>query len=219
MNRRHQETMSAPPARPPGETVVAPLWDFTDLIPTERRTSLLEARSFDDVVREVASACTIIDYEAETFSGQRLCGCMRASFLLLVGSFTYDRFFNSPVGYRAQYCLSRGIGERGNRQMVNIPKPSLIAFAQPRSTPTFGPERVASSLDALDAKIWIDEREPASNPPQELQVQINYLPWVERAKRADALQEEEFIGALRGVFAPFGTRLKVKGGWLDVEWC
>jgi hypothetical protein len=36
-----------------------------------------------------------------------------------------------------------------------------------------------------------------------------------RAKRADAFQEEELIGAIRGVLAPHGIRLKVKGGWID----
>jgi hypothetical protein len=44
---------------------------------------------------------------------------------------------------------------------------------------------------------------------------IAYRPWVERAKRADAFQEDDFIGAMRGVRAPYGTMLEVKGGWLD----
>ncbi len=71
------------------------------------------------------------------------------------------------------------------------------------------------SLDVTDAKIWIDENESGSESPQQLQVHIDYPLWVECAKRADDLQEDDFLGAVRGVFAPLGTMLKVKGGWLD----
>jgi hypothetical protein len=74
---------------------------------------------------------------------------------------------------------------------------------------------VARSLDAIDAKIWIDETEDGSGPPRQLEVHINYPPWVEGAKRGDHLQQEEYIGAVRGVFAPHGSRLEIKGGWLD----
>jgi len=194
-----------------------PLWDFTDLIPADRSGMLLGLRSFDEVLHKVTSTCTVARYKAEAFRGNRdgLQGCMRAIFLLHVDFAAYDGFFNSPVGYRAQYCVGSNIGEFANRQMLNILRPTLIASAGSVATQTFCLDRVELSLNAADAKIWIDENEPASHPPQALQVHINYLPWIQRAKRADELQEEEFIGATRGVFAPIGTRLEIKGGWLD----
>lgn len=83
------------------------------------------------------------------------------------------------------------------------------------STPAFTIEKVRRSLDAMGAKIWIDESESAAAISSELQIEIDYKPWVQRAKRADAFQEDDFIGALRGVRAPYGTRLEVKAGWLD----
>lgn len=192
-----------------------PLWDFTDLIPADRRRRLLKPNSFDEVLRNVTSTCKILAYKAEPFHGNRLQGCVRATFLLNVDFVAYDGFFNSPVGYRAQYCLGSDMGELANRQILDVLRPALVTFAQSMTTCTFDPERVAMSLDATDAKIWIDENESGSEPPQQLQVHIDYPPWVERAKRADDLQEDEFVGAVRGVFAPLGTRLEVKGGWLD----
>lgn len=191
------------------------IWNFTDLIPEERRTRLLALSSFDDVIQTLTTSCKILNYEAEHFLGDRLPGCVRAKFLLHVDFDTYDGFFNSPVSYRAQYCLGKETGELANRQMIDALKPALIKFAQPLTTPLFGSERVAMSLDAADAKIWIDEKEEGSEPPRQLEVHINYPTWVERAQRGDDLQQEEYIGAVRGVFAPYGSRLEIKGGWLD----
>ena len=151
---------------------------------------------FDDVILTLTTSCKILNYEAEPFLHDRLSGCVRAIFLLQVDFDTYDGFFNSPVGYRAQYCLGSEIGELANRHVIDALRSKLIKFAQPLTTLTFDSERVARSLDAIDAKI-------------------NYPPWVERAKRGDHLQQEEYIGAVRGVFAPHGSRLEIKGGWLD----
>ena len=154
--------------------LMAPLWDFTDLIPAERRTRLLALSSFDDVILTLTTSCKILNYEAEHFLDDRLSGCVRAKFLLHVDFDTYDGFFNSPVGYRAQYCLGSEIGELANRQSSMHLDPKLIKFAQPLTTPTFDSERVARSLDAIDAKIWIDETEDGSGPPRQLEVHINY---------------------------------------------
>jgi len=194
---------------------MAPLWDFTDLIAAERRSRLLALSRFDDVILTLTASCKILNYEAEPFLHDRLSGCVRAIFLLQVDFDTYDGFFNSPVGYRAQYCLGSEIGELANRHVIDALRSKLIKFAQPLTTPTFDSERVARSLDAIDAKIWIDETEDGSGPPRQLEVHINYPPWVEGAKRGDHLQQEEYIGAVRGVFAPHGSRLEIKGGWLD----
>lgn len=191
------------------------LWDFTTLVNPERRARLLKLKSFHEVSSELLPTIKIIDYSPEDFIGNRLRGCTRASFLLSVERDAYDVFFNSPVGYRAQYCRGRETGEEANRQILNALQEALIEFAKPRMSPPFGLVQIVASLVAKDAKIWIDENEPSSLPSNDLQIYIDYKPWIDRAKRADAFQEEEFIGAIRGVLAPYGTGLKVKGGWLD----
>ena len=107
------------------------IWNFTDLIPEERRTRLLALSSFDDVIQTLTTSCKILNYEAEHFLGDRLPGCVRAKFLLHVDFDTYDGFFNSPVSYRAQYCLGKETGELANRHMNDAHKPAHINFAQP----------------------------------------------------------------------------------------
>lgn len=194
---------------------MAPLWNLTALVPIERRMRLLELRAFKDVIYEIVATSDVLNYEAEPFKDSRLKGCTRASFLLSVANHVYDGFFNSPIGYRAQYCLGRDKGDLANRQVIDALKPKLLAFAESAPTAALGLKQIRASLDSPDAKIWIDENEPISPPSNDFQIEIDYGPWVERAKRADAFQEDEFIGAIRGVLAPFGTRLEVKGGWLD----
>jgi len=140
---------------------------------------------------------------------------MRASFLLSVTPHAYDGFFNSPVGYRAQYCLGRMLGELSNRQTIEALRAKLMESATIQATGTFGLSRIAASLEAADAKIWIDESESVHS--ENLDIHIDYPPWIERARRAYATQEEEVISAVRGVRAPVGTRLEVKGGWLSSD--
>jgi hypothetical protein len=194
---------------------MAAIWDFTSLVDSDRIARLQDLKSFDEVIREMVPRIKILGYEPEPFRGNRLRGCTRASFLLFSDHVTYDAFFNSPAGYRAQYCHGRETGERANRWILNALKDALIEFAKPNVNATFSIDRIAASLAADDAKIWIDENEPSSFPSNDFEIHINYGPWVDRAKRANASQEEEFIGAIRGVLAPSGTRLEVKGGWID----
>lgn len=69
------------------------------------RVSLLSGTSsFDDVVDMIHMA-TITDYVLELPTSERLKGLRRPSFLLDVCRETYDIFFNSTVGYRAQYAI------------------------------------------------------------------------------------------------------------------
>ncbi len=196
-----------------------PPWSHTELISGDRRTRLIAWKSFDSVLQQLVSSTKILSYEEEPFKDHRLHGCVRASFLLLVDSHTYDGFFNSSVGYRAQYCQSFEKGEQANRQLIEALRSELVKFAQLSLMTALCQNRIEASLDATDAKIWIDESEPVSIPPEELTIHINYQPWVDRAIRADKHQEEEFINAVRGVFAPFGTRLEVKGAWLGADGC
>lgn len=178
------------------------LWDFTALVATERRTRLLGLKGFEDVLKQVTSMSTVLEYESEPFKGSRLKGCKRAAFLLSIDRHGYDAFFNSPIGYRAQYCVGLEIGKSANRQIIEALKPKRLAFAKRMTTAAFTLQKVEGSLDAVNAKVWIDEREPAAFPSSDLQIEIDYRPWVERAKRANAFQEHEFIGAMRGVRAP-----------------
>lgn len=194
---------------------MAPLWDFTSLVDSDRVAKLLSLKTFDEVLREILPRIKIVDYQPEPFKSNRLRGCTRACFLLSTDHDAYDAFFNSPAGYRAQYCHGQETGRMANRRIIEALRPALVEFVKSRVIATFSIDRIAASLDANDAKIWIDENEAASPPSSNFQIHINYRNWVDRARRANVSQEEEVAGAIRGVLAPYGTRLEVKGGWID----
>lgn len=126
-------------------------------------------------------------------------GCQRAIFRLRVDEGTYDDFFNSPVGYRAQFALSTSAGCDANVELLDALEPVLIRFARLEVQAT---DRIVWSLRGPDAKIWIDESEVEGQLGQTVE-QILYEPW--RLKSLD--------GA--GLLAPLGQRLEVKGAWVD----
>ena len=145
------------------------LWGFTNLVPIERQMRLLGLGAFEDVIFEIISTSEVVYYTSEPYVNLKLQGCTRASFLLSVDNHVYDAFFNSPIGYRAQYCLGPDKGELANRQLIDALKPKLLAFAASVPTGALALKLVEASLDSADAKIWIDENEPASLPSSDFQ--------------------------------------------------
>jgi hypothetical protein len=129
-----------------------PLWSFSDSVSEERKAQLLLS-SFDQVVESVISTYKIRAYQTEPFKNERLKGCDRASLLLSVEPIAYDAFFNSPSGYRAQFCHGPGSGEAANRQIINRLRTSLIEFARDKVDSKFDLNCVATSLDGKQAKI------------------------------------------------------------------
>lgn len=155
--------------------------------------------SFEAVQARLAAA-RVAAFIWEPYRGPELRGCHRASFLLDVSASTYDAFFNSPVGLRAQYALAPAHGEAANRRLLTVLAGKLLRRGLQEGAP--GKERILWSLGASQAKIWIYEDEVqmqmgASEPA------INYAPWAAASES----------GA--GLLAPIGRQLQVMGGWLD----
>jgi hypothetical protein len=196
-----------------GERMSKALWSFSNLVSEERKSQLLRLSSFDQVVESVISTNKIRAYQTEPFKNERLKGCDRASFLLSVDPIAYDAFFNSPSGYRAQFCHGPGSGEAANRQIINRLRTSLMEFARDKVDSKFDLDCVAASLDGKQAKIWILE-DGRTQPGLALKVEIEYDAWVERANSFDQCQSDDLAGSWRGVLAPIGSELEVKGGWL-----
>lgn len=176
-------------------------WAYSNELGIDRISRLTSASSFEAVVEMMCSA-TICGYLMERANSTRLKGLRRASFLLDVVPDTYDVFFNSSVGYRAQYAMSADHGRRANRILIDRLTTSLIAHvlkAEPDTIPD-----VITSLAATDAKVWILESEVELQMGS-IQPAIHYTQW-------EAASED---GA--GLLAPLGSRLEVKGGWLDSD--
>lgn len=175
-------------------------WQFAPHVPRDRVDHLLSLTDFGAVLAALQCA------HVEAFVWERaikphLLGCCRAAFRLRVSAQAYDAFFNSPVGYRAQYAASVAAGESANRQLLLHLQERLLQRAAQQSEVTLA--TVAASLAGAQAKIWIDE--------QEVEQQLG-------ASEADLIFPKwghELQGA--GLLAPVGRLLEVKGGWLSAN--
>ena len=176
-------------------------WRYLPTVDRARTAKLNAIHHFETIIETLVGA-NVEAYEWESARDQRLKGLGRASFLLKVASGDYDAFFNSPAGYRAQYALSASNGQARNREILDRLELSLIDFASNNGEDDL--YRVAASLRGVGAKIWIYEKEVADQMGGSEHA-IHYPPW-ESYEESDA-----------GLFAPVGTMLEVKGGWLDNE--
>lgn len=175
------------------------LWSFTAQVPQVRAERLMSYKSFEEVQDRVATA-RVTAFTWERYQSPELSGCHRASFLLDVSAFTYDAFFNSPVGLRAQYAIAPAHGEAANRRLLTALTHKLVRRGLEAKPP--GKELILWSLGGSQAKIWIYEDEVqaqlgASEPA------IDYALWAAASES----------GA--GLLAPLGRQLQVMGGWID----
>lgn len=178
------------------------MWTYFDSVDRTRQALLLRAPPFD--VQAIALSLSV-EVEAtcwEKFTEPRLRGCERATFLLRISEVQYDCFFNSPNGYRGQYAISTTVGERANRHLIDSIKGPVVSQACQR----FGIDKglARHSLEGGGAKIWIYEPD----------VEVHYFdddPEIDFARWRLHSQ----TGA--GLRAPLGTRIELKGGWLDKD--
>ena len=84
--------------------------------------------SFDAILAHIESA-RICGYLWESGKDERLKACNRASFSLEVEPAVYDPFFNSPVGYRAQYAKSPEFGDDANQRILARLERRLVRYA------------------------------------------------------------------------------------------
>jgi len=194
---------------------LTPLWEFTEFVPMERRDRLTSVPSFDDVIGRVVCG-TVNFFAAEPRCNPPCVGCFRAFFKIKIRECDYDAFFNSPVGYRAQYCIDPGNGESENRRLIDSLTSACLNYAHGREPNHFPGNLVAASLRGVDAKIWIKEKDlPVTD-----EIHISYPPWVAKVHAAESgtiADQAARAKALAGVHAPVGTHLELKGAWVDSE--
>lgn len=174
-------------------------WEFTACIEPERVARLLSWRSFDEII-ESLSDCEISASYWEDAMSPHLKGCSRASFMLKVPADVYDGFFNAPAGYRGQFARSETDGERANRKVLDALLYRLIQVATTHRIANL--HLVTTSLNAKQAKVWIDETE-VENQLTDPNLSIVFPIW----------EFNEPNG--QGLRAPCGRLLEVKGGWVS----
>lgn len=175
------------------------LWQFTSEVDPKRSKDLHAWSSFEQIADEIlVSQIGRIYWEDAT--APHLKGCSRASFELAVEPDVYDAFFNSPQGYRGQFARSEAAGELANRTLIDRLFPRLLVAAD--NHPANSDGRVTKSLRGAQAKIWIVESEVDAQllDPQPA---IVFPIWEFNAPNGQGLR------------APRGTKLEVKGAWID----
>ncbi len=188
-------------------------WTFTDAVPAQRQAELLEVRSFGEVIQRLVGS-PVAFFLGEQRSKPVL--CKRAFFRIMVSEQDFDAFFNSPRGYRAQYCASIDQGEACNRLLLDALVPACLSYIRGKEPEDFPADRITASLRGRDAKIWIEEG-PALGVDE---VHLKYPPWVAKAQAADQgtiADQAVRSGALAGVLAPVGSHLEVKGAWITAS--
>jgi hypothetical protein len=196
-------------------------WQFATDFDAARRERLEAFESFESLVQRVRAELSITDFRVCRGKRGIVKDCLRPEFSLLVCDDTADAFFNSPIGYRAQFLHDPEIGQSCNAQLLNSLLNRLLAAPSSLPAPKheMPTERLHASLSAFSAKVWICES--GFSFDHNLVEALRVEPWLSSARAAAAAfqqqttpsppQQEKAIG---GVRAPVNSTLEVKGAFL-----
>ena len=192
-------------------------WQFRNL-DQERVQLLSRARPFATFANDLCTSIQCVNYRRRR--GDRDAkGWWRPVFEMQVGRSTFDFFFNSKYGYRGQYYEDPIRGDEANMQLLGALVDLLMESTGETSARN---ELIRQSVLSCHAKIWINEDEHSPRQP-ELIVEIAVPEWKaagEAARRSldasNPIPDKE-VDRIFGVRAPEGTRIEVKGAWLDCD--
>jgi hypothetical protein len=184
------------------------LWIFEANFDLGRRTLLEAPTTIHDIHCLIRLEMSAISYDVECGQTGGFLLCKRPVFNLSVSAETFDVFFNGPYGYRAQYLASPEIGLACNHVLIQMLQPGLLEASKVSDVPhEMTAEVVAKSLAAGSAKVWVYEDDfPFQNLTQDLAIPT----WI--AAAALGCQKARW-----GLCAPLGSRLQIKGAFLDKE--
>jgi hypothetical protein len=149
------------------QTVTEPLWDFGDIC-AERRQSLMAPFDFDRIIEAIRSEARNIRYEKDKGTHK---GSWRPIFRFDVCEETFDRFFNSPYGYRGQYLADPEEGRKKDSMLVSALVDTLVHSIRGELELL---NQIRLSLASAHAKIWIEEDQHNPRTP-DLIVEIRVL--------------------------------------------
>lgn len=194
-------------------------WRFGNRVLSERRNRLIRVPEFDEVITAILKEMEITGYAVGWGIKPILQGCRRAGLEIFISCDTCDTFFNSPAGYRAQYYITPNLGISQNARLIQSLLPRLLEYAETHRNRDMALEDVKKSLLLSQAKIWIREVDDEALFGDELTVDLIVDRWVREATIAwaESTANEQRHKAVRGVLAPAGTVLEVKGGWITPD--
>lgn len=196
------------------------IWTFSSQFDAHRRAELEAVSDFDAIIDCIVSEATLSKFEVCRGKEGSIKGCLRPQFELAVSAGTADLFFNSPVGYRAQYLMDPDEGQRQNGRLLRALRNKLIAFASSeQSKHPMTAKDIEFSLLACSAKIWLPEASFSFNHDliEEIPVPIwrqNALSALEAYGRRERPEPEKKEKAIWGLRAPRVSAIDVKGAFL-----
>lgn len=173
-------------------------WAFRSDFDKQRRFELENSPAFDEIVERICKEAASRKIDAPVRPGNRaeLFGCHRAGFCLRVKPTTFDIFFNSPTGLRAQYLVHPDLGQAANCVLIAALRLQLLDAYKNESLPIAHKNwSIDNSIDATSARIW--RYELVSTAPKH---DLNIPGW-------DG----------HGSSAPMGECLVVNGAWIDSD--
>lgn len=201
-------------------------WKFSEaLVSKERHDYLRTEIAFTQIVEAIRDEMAITDFHVCKADNHQLKGCKRPVFRFGVKPRTFDLFYNSPWGYRGQYCLSVENGSAQNRFLLDSIMERLIRHAQSNTRQSsLSVEAIGASMQKTSAKVWIYETGQINTKDYTLREELLNSIWVTNAREARAAldakrnpEPEEKVNAILGVRAPEGRLLEVKGAWVGKE--
>lgn len=181
------------------------MWKFAEGFDPVRKARLLAVPSFDWIVERISLEMAHVWAEIARGASGKVLDCKRPEFGFQVSRNTFDAFFNSPVGLRAQYLHDATDGQAATRKAIDRISERLVDALRPGSGPhDMDCAAVRVSLAAPSAKIWVDEVHAAAlSTGRDLEI----CTWM-----ASAILGVE--KAHRGLLAPEGDLIQVKGAFL-----
>jgi hypothetical protein len=201
-------------------------WRFSqDAVTAERQRYLGEETDFSQIGEAIAQEIEITKFCVQNKpSNPMLKNCSRPEFQFRVNSKTFDLFYNSPWGYRGQYCMGKENGLSKNNYLISLILDSLIGHANSNPTPKLGTAEIERSLRMSTAKVWIAEDGQVDPKDLTLREELLHTVWLRNARKARSALDsnktpdpEESQNAITGVRAPEGTLLDVKGAWVNIH--
>ena len=201
-------------------------WQFSeDAVSAERRRYLGEETDFSQIAEAIAHEIEITKFRVENKpSNPMLKNCSRPEFQFRINSKTFDLFFNSPWGYRGQYCIGKENGLSKNNYLIGLIMDSLIGHVDSNAAPKLGTAEIVKSLRMSSAKVWIAEDGQLDPKDLTLREELLHTVWLRNARKARSALDsnktpdpEESQNAITGVRAPEGRLLDVKGAWMTIH--
>lgn len=181
-------------------------WIFVQNFDPERRARLESVASFEHVLDRIAEEIKNIRVSVCQGKEPGLTESRRPVFSFEVSQNTFDAFFNSPVGYRAQYLADPEAGQAANGRLIKRLLPKLVVVAPSAfADPELLESEVEFSLSGASSKVWVHED---YFPFQSLTVDLAVSSWLAEANAG-------VKKAKWGLCAPRGSMLQIKGAFID----